>query len=194
MRPPLFVLNSDARILDVIRRGDESALEALYAAHRRTITALVMRNNGSQDDAADVLQDALVILWERVRAGRYEHTAAIGTFLFATARNLWLRRLARARRESPADIREFDVPHDDPSPQEALEEEEDLTAVHAALDALGDPCRALLVLFYWEDASMEEAASKLGFANAATAKSKKYQCKEQLKRLMRSSRDGHEQR
>lgn len=194
MRPPLVFLNSDARILEGIRSGDESALEALYSANRRTITALVMRNNGSQDDAADVLQDALVILWERVRAGRYEHTAAIGTFLFATARNLWLRRLARARRESPADIREFDVPHDDPSPQEALEEEEDLTAVHAALDALGDPCRALLVLFYWEDASMEEAASKLGFANAATAKSKKYQCKEQLKRLMRSSRDGHEQR
>ncbi|MBK7257631.1 MAG: sigma-70 family RNA polymerase sigma factor [Ignavibacteriae bacterium] len=194
MRPPLVFLNSDARILEGIRSGDESALEALYAANRRTITALVMRNNGSQDDAADVLQDALVILWERVRAGRYEHTAAIGTFLFATARNLWLRRLARARRESPADIREFDVPHDDPSPQEALEEEEDLTIVHAALDALGDPCRALLVLFYWEDASMEEVARTLGFANAATAKSKKYQCKEQLKRLMRSTRDGHEQR
>jgi RNA polymerase sigma factor (sigma-70 family) len=192
MRPPLLFLNSDARILEGIRSGDESALEALYTAHRRTITALVMRNNGNQDDAADVLQEALVILWERVRTGRYEHTAAIGTFLYATARNLWLRRLARARREAPADIREDSIPHDDPTPLEALEAEEDCTAVHAALDALGDPCRALLVLFYWEDASMEEAARKLGFANAATAKSKKYQCKEQLKRLMRSSRDGHE--
>ena len=194
MRPPLAFLNSDARILEGIRSGDESALEALYAANGRTITALVMRNKGSQDDAADVLQDALVILWERVRAGRYEHPAAIGTFLFATARNLWLRRLARARRESPADMQGNDIPHDDPSALEALEEEEDLTAVHAALDTLGDPCRALLVLFYWEDAAMEEVARKLGFANAATAKSKKYQCKEQLKRLMRSAQDGHGQR
>ncbi len=192
MRPPLLFLNSDARILDGIRRGDESALEALYAAHRRPITALVMRNNGTLDDAADVLQDALVILWERVRSGRYEHTAAIGTFLYATARNIWLRHLARSRREIPADLQQHDVPHGDPSPLEALESDEDLSAVHAALDALGDPCRALLVLFYWEEASMDEAARTLGFANAATAKSKKYQCKEQLKRLLRSSRDGHE--
>jgi RNA polymerase sigma factor (sigma-70 family) len=194
MKPQLFFLNSDARILEGIRRGDESALEALYAAHRRPITALVMHNNGNQDDVADVLQDALIILWERVRSGRYEHTAAIGTFVYATARNLWLRRLARARRETPTDIREDAIPYDDPSPQEAMEAEEDLTAVHAALNALGAPCRKLLVLFYWEDASMEEVAEQLGFANAATAKSKKYQCKEQLKRLMRSSRDGHEQR
>lgn len=194
MRPPLFFLNSDARILDGIRSGDESALEALYAAHRRTITALVMRNNGTPDDAADVLQDALVILWERVRNGRYEHSAAIGTFLYATARNIWLRRLARTRRESPADMQEHDVPGDDPSPLDELTTDEDTAAVHRALDALGDPCRALLVLFYWEHASMEEAARRLGFANAATAKSKKYQCKEQLKRLLRPAQGGHELR
>jgi RNA polymerase sigma factor (sigma-70 family) len=192
MKPQLFLLNSDARILEGIRRGDESALEALYAAHRRPITALVMRNNGTQDDADDVLQDALIILWERVRSGRYERTAAIGTFLYATARNLWLRRLARARREVPGAIEEDAMQHDGPSPLEAMEADEDYTAVHEALNALGDPCRTLLVLFYWEDASMEEVARQLGFANAATAKSKKYQCKEQLKRLMHPSRDGHE--
>jgi DNA-directed RNA polymerase specialized sigma24 family protein len=84
------------------------------------------------------------------------------------------------------------VPQDDPSPLDLLEEEEDTTAVHAALTAIGDPCRALLLLYYWEEASMEDIARQLGFANAATAKSKKYQCKEQLKRLMGSSADSHE--
>ena len=192
MRPPLLLFTSDARLLEGIRGGDESALTALYEAHRRPIMALVMRNNGTRDDADDVLQDALIILWERVRTGRYEHAAAIGTFLYATARNLWLRRLARARREIPSDLQEDTVPQDDPSPLDILEEEEDTTAVHAALTANGDPCRALLLLYYWEEASMEDIARQLGFANAATAKSKKYQCKEQLKRLMGSSADSHE--
>jgi RNA polymerase sigma factor (sigma-70 family) len=184
MRPPLLFFNSDARLLDGIRCGDESALADLFAAHRRPITALVMRNNGTRDDADDVLQDALIILWERVRAGRYEHTAAIGTFLYATARNLWLRRLAHARRETPSDLQSDVTAADDPTPLETLEVAEDVAAVHAALDAIGDPCRTLLLLYYWEDASMEEIARRMGFANAATAKSKKYQCKEQLKRLM----------
>ena len=192
MKSPLLFLNSDARTLDGIRRGDESALVTLYNAHRRPITALVMRNNGTNDDADDILQEALVILWERVRAGTYVHTAALGTFLFATARNLWLRRLARARRELPLDPNGESASTDDPSPLEELIEDERTASVRDALALLGEPCRSLLVLFYWEEASMDEIARRLGLANAATAKSKKYQCKEQLKRLITNASGGHE--
>lgn len=192
MKSPLLFLSTDAKILDGIRRGDESALVNLYEANRRPITALIMRNNGTADDANDVLQDALIALWERVRAGSYEHTAALGTFLYATARNIWLRRLARTRRELPADLNENATPTDDPSPLDALVDDERTAAVRTALDRLGEPCRSLLVLFYWEEASMEEIARRLGLANAATAKSKKYQCKEQLKRLIDWTTDGHE--
>lgn len=192
MKSPLLFLTGDARILDGIRRGDESALVTLYNAHRRPITALVMRNNGTNDDADDILQEALVILWERVRTGNYAHTAALGTFLFATARNLWLRRLARARREQPLDPTGEGNSTDDPSPLEELIEDERTLSVHNALDLLGEPCRSLLVLFYWEEASMDEIARRLGLANAATAKSKKYQCKEQLKHLIEKASGSHE--
>ena len=81
---------------------------------------------------------------------------------------------------------------DDPSPLEELIEEERTMSIRNALSNLGEPCRSLLVLFYWEEASMDEIARRLGLANAATAKSKKYQCKEQLKRLMTTSASGHE--
>jgi RNA polymerase sigma factor (sigma-70 family) len=192
MKSPLLFLNSDARVLDGIRRGDESALVTLYNAHRRPITALVMRNNGTNDDAEDILQEALVILWERVRAGNYEYTAALGTFLFATARNLWLRRLARARREQPLDPDGERSTSDDPSPLEELIDNERTLSIRNALSNLGEPCRSLLVLFYWEEASMDEIARQLGLANAATAKSKKYQCKEQLKRLIEKASGCHE--
>jgi DNA-directed RNA polymerase specialized sigma24 family protein len=37
------------------------------------VTAFVLRNSGTQDDAEDMLQEALVILWERVRSGRFEY-------------------------------------------------------------------------------------------------------------------------
>jgi RNA polymerase sigma factor (sigma-70 family) len=192
MGSPLLFLNSDARILDGIRCGDESALASLYQANRRPITSLVMRNNGTADDADDVLQESLITLWERVRYGNYEHTAALGTFLYATARNLWLRRLARARREQPFDPSTDESSSDEPSPLDALVDDERAVGITTALDRLGEPCRTLLVLFYWEEASMEEIARRLGMANASTAKSKKYQCKEQLKRLIDRTTDGHE--
>jgi RNA polymerase sigma factor (sigma-70 family) len=184
MARPLLFLNDDARLLDGIRSGDEEALVTLYRRAEPQVRALVMRNSGTLQDGQEILQEALVILWERVRAGRYEHAARCETFLFATARNLWLRRLARRRREVP-DLPDGDtVAAADPDPLESMIEDEQTRMIGNALMRLGEPCRTLLLLFYWEEVPMEEIARRLGFANAATAKSKKYQCKKTLQALM----------
>jgi RNA polymerase sigma factor (sigma-70 family) len=183
MPGPLLFAGSDARILDRIRKGDEGALEVLYRENRKPVTALVTRNSGTADDADDMLQEALVTLWERVRSGRFLYTAKLGTFIYATARNMWLRRLARARREVPET--DADPPADDASPLELMIEEEEAEAVRSALERLGEPCRKLLLLFYWEEESMETIAARLGMANADTVKSKKYQCKKALEALVR---------
>ena len=189
MKAPLLFLNSDARILDLMRRGDEEALVTLYRTNRRPVRAFVMRNNGSADDADDMLQEALVILWQRVRTGNFEHAAKLDTFVFATVKNLWMRRLARMRRE----VATLDDPEAlagaDPSALENLIETERAAAVRAALDRLGNPCRELLLLFYWEELSMEEIAGRLGFANADTVKAKKYQCKKALQGLLKDIPD-----
>jgi RNA polymerase sigma factor (sigma-70 family) len=185
MSAPVLFLDQDAKLLDRIRKGDEEALAALYRSNQRSVTALVTRNSGTVNDAADVLQESLVVLWERVRSGRYEQRAKLDTFLFATAKNVWLRRLARRRREIPAEIDPEETSSTDPSPLEAMIESERAQLVKLALTKLGEPCRTLLVLFYWEEASMEQIAARLGFANAETAKSKKYQCKKALQLLLR---------
>ena len=181
---PLF-RNEDARLLDRIRRGDDEALVSLYRQSRRSVAALIMRNSGTERDAEEVLQEALVILWERVRQGRYRYSARLETFLFATAKNLWLRRLARARRETPRDLGADERAADDPSPLDILIEREESAVIGEALARLGEPCRRLLILFYWEEASMEEIAVRLGFANPDTAKSKKYQCKKALQEILK---------
>jgi RNA polymerase sigma factor (sigma-70 family) len=192
MKTPLLFMDEDARILDGIRTGDETALAKLYRQNRKSITVFLMRNNGTTDDADDMLQEALVILWERVRAGRHEYGARLSTFIFATVRNLWLRRLARKRRENPATHPLEEHPDESLSPLELLIYDEQTVAVRSALEALGEPCRTLLLLFYWEELPMEDIARRLGFANADTAKSKKYQCKKSLKELIANRSPGLE--
>jgi len=185
----LFAGN-DAAILDRIRKGDEGALVDLYRENRRPVRALILRNSGTEDDADDMLQEALVTLWERVRTGKFRHEAGLGTFVYATARNIWLRRLARARREVPGEM--TDSPSDDASPLDAMIEEEESAVVRSALERLGEPCRKLLLLFYWEEKSMESIAAALGMANADTVKSKKYQCKKALEALIRERMPGND--
>lgn len=177
-------MDREARLLERIGRGDREALASLHRANWKVVYSYVLRNNGNADDADDLLQEALIVLWERVRGGRFEQRARIGTFLFATVRNLWLRRLARSRRESATpDPPEPPAPADE-TPLELLIHGEETRAVAGALERLGEPCRTLLLLFYWEERSMEQIAVELGYANAATAKAKKYQCKKALERAL----------
>jgi RNA polymerase sigma factor (sigma-70 family) len=184
MQTLFFFLNEDSKLLDALRNGDDHALEELFHQNRRPITSLVTRNQGTEDDVEDVLQEALVVLWERVRSGSFKYQAKLSTFIYATAKNIWFRRLARQRKEIPVFDNSFEASSADPTPLEELEKNERISAVQHAMEQIGNPCRDLLLLYYWEEQSMEEIALKLGFANADTVKSKKYQCKKSLERLV----------
>ncbi len=185
MRTPLLFLNADARILESIRQNNEAALVELFESNRRMVVSFIIANRGTEDDAEDLLQEALIVLWQRVRAGTFEQTAKLSTFIFGIVKHLWMRRLARMRREIPIGLTEDTTVNGDPSILEELIESEEAEAVREALQKLGEPCRTLLRLFYWEEISTEEIAVQMGFANSDVVKSKKYQCKKSLQALIR---------
>jgi RNA polymerase sigma factor (sigma-70 family) len=189
MSSRLLFLNDDARVLDMIRNGDEKALVLLYESNRKMISAFIARNNGTHDDYEDMLQEALIVLWERVRAGRFEYSSKLSTFLFGTVKNIWLRRLAKAKREIPTDLQSDDQADPTGSVLDTMIENEETAAVRNALEKIGEQCKKLLLLFYWEECSMAEIAGKMGFANAETVKSKKYQCKKSLEKVLKQVTD-----
>lgn len=190
MQTPLFFLNDDVKLLDGLKNGDDSALEELFQKNYRPIASLVTRNHGTEDDVEDVLQEALVVLWERVHNDSFEYQAKLSTFIYATAKNIWFRKLARQRRELPSEMETLEIPDGDSIPSEELEENERVLAVQKAMEEIGNPCKDILLLYYWEERSMEEIAVQLGFANADTVKSKKYQCKKALEKLVKKALGG----
>ena len=185
MGSPLFYLDSDARVLELIRKGDEEALVILYKQNRTMVASYVTRNSGTKDDAEDMLQESLIALWEKVKAGKFEYSAKLSTFIYATVRNLWSRKLARRRRELPQASNADDPPDEAASALEDLIEVETTNLVRRAMEKLGEQCRKILLLFYWEDLTMDQIAAQMGLANADTAKAKKYQCKRELESLMK---------
>ena len=143
-----------------------------------------MRNSGTTEGTHDVLQESLVILWERIRMGKFGSKAQLSTFIYATAKNLWSQRLRHRRRLSSAEINPENHEDESPSVLDSLIAKERAEMVRDALGTIGEQCRKLLLLFYWEEQSMEEIARRLGFANADTVKAKKYQCKKTLERAL----------
>jgi len=57
------------------------------------ILRMVQQNNGSDDDAKDLFQEAMIILYEKVQQGDFDLYSKLKTFLYAVCRRLWQKKL-----------------------------------------------------------------------------------------------------
>ncbi len=185
MTPSLQFLNRESKILHLIRSGDDRGLVMMFEDTRTMTRSYVKRNSGTEEEADELLQEAVVILWEKVRDGSFASQSKLTTYIMGIVKNLWARRLARKRKETPISD-EFDPPAEGESVLDLLIREEQMDAIREAMSRISALCRSILLMFYWEEKSMEEIASSLGLANADTAKSKKYQCRKNLEDHLRS--------
>jgi RNA polymerase sigma factor (sigma-70 family) len=169
---------SDEEILDKIKSGDESALDYLYRKHYKMMTRLVENNNGSEDEAKDIFQEALIVFWQKAVSSKLILSSKISTYLYSICQNLWRKELDRKTRLS--DEEKDTADSYDPDQKERI------SIINECINELGETCKTLLTLYYFDEMSMNDIADKLGFANADTAKTKKYKCKKELDNLIKS--------
>ena len=168
----------DSEILEKIRKGDESALDYLYKKNFKMMTKLVINNNGTEDEAKDIYQEALIVFWQKVTSGNLTLSSKISTFLYSICQNLWRKELERKSRMS----------NEEKDTEEELDfdQQERIDVINRCINQLGETCRRILTYYYFDSLSMQDIAELLGFANADTAKTKKYKCKKELDELIKA--------
>ena len=167
----------DDKILELIEKGDETAIDVLYKDNFRMMAKMVMSNNGTEDDAKDIFQEALIIFWQKVRSKNLTLTSKISTFLYSICQNLWRKELTRKSRESNEEVDSIEYTDYD--------KEERINAIRKCVESMGDTCRKVLSLYYFDGLSMNEIAERMDFSNSNTAKTKKYKCKQELDRIVK---------
>ena len=99
---------SDSGLLAAARRGEESSFLSLYHRYRTPLFRFAWRLTGSGATAEDVLQECFLALIEGARFDM--DRGSLRAYLFGMARNLALKRIRLAERESeeledaPADL------------------------------------------------------------------------------------------
>lgn len=170
-------------LLEGLAVNDKKAVELIYKENFNTIQALIINNNGSSDDAKDIFQEAMIVLYEKVRTGGFELNCQLKTFLYSVARRLWLKRLQQQNRySSPGDSMENVVEVDDEIEDHERKNAE-LDMMEHAISNLGEPCKSLIEAFYLQKKSMQEIAASFGYTNADNAKTQKYKCLMRLKKI-----------
>lgn len=168
----------DNEIIDRIKSGDERSLDYLYEKHYGMMTKMIIRNSGSEDEAKDIYQDAIVVFWQKVASNNLVLTSKISTYLYSICQNLWRKELERKKRLSNEEV-DGNVIID-------VDKKERIEIVNRCINDLGDTCKKVLSYYYFDRLSMSDIAEKLGFANADTAKTKKYKCKKELDKMIKS--------
>lgn len=168
----------DSEILERIVKGDERMLDHLYKKHYKMMSKIVLSNNGTEEEAKDVYQEALLAFWQKAVSGKLVLTSKISTFLYSICLNQWRKELDRKSRLSheEVDFEEYQT-HD---------AKERLKIVKDCIEELGDVCKKVLTFYYFDGMKMQEIAEKMNFANTDTAKTKKYKCKKKLDSLIKS--------
>ena len=175
--------NNEKALLEGLAASDKKAIEAIYRDNFNTIQSLVINNNGSADDAKDVFQEAMIILYEKARSGNFELNCQLRTYMYSVCRRLWLKRLQQLNRFSPpVESLELTVPV-----EEEIEEHEKRNAefevMDKAISSLGEPCKSLLEAYYLQKQNMQVIAVNFGYTNADNAKNQKYKCLMRLKKI-----------
>jgi RNA polymerase sigma factor (sigma-70 family) len=175
--------NNEEALLQGLARNDKKAVETIYRENYNIIQLLVINNNGSADDAKDIFQEAMIVLYEKVRSGTFELNCQIRTYVYSVSRRLWLKRLQQLNRYSPA-VENLDGFI---SVEEEIEEHEKRNAefemMDKAIGSLGEPCKSLLEAYYLQKRKMHEIAANFGYTNADNAKNQKYKCLMRLKKI-----------
>jgi RNA polymerase sigma factor (sigma-70 family) len=179
--------STDLELLDGLGRNDRKAIEQLYLQHYRMVQTFIINNNGTADDAKDIFQEAMVLLYQKTQTGNFELTSKLKTYMYSVCRRLWLKRLQQLQRlGGPVESLEEVTPVD-----EDLEDQERRNEAFGMMDKalshLGEPCKSLLEAYYVHKKQMQEISESFGYTNADNAKNQKYKCLMRLKKLFFAS-------
>ncbi|MCR9085993.1 MAG: RNA polymerase sigma factor [Rhodobacteraceae bacterium] len=150
---------SDEALLARYAAGDPVAARALVARLTPRVFAVARRMLGSEAEAEEVSQDALVRLW-RIAPDWRAGEAQVSTWLYRVTVNLCTDRLRR-RRDMPLDP-EADYADDAPPVEQRLQDADRAAALERALASLPERQRQVVVLRHLEGLSNPEIAEILG--------------------------------
>lgn len=181
------IIRTDRAVVERVAANDPEALQELYDNYFPMIRRMVLQNQGDEDDAKDLFQEAVMVVYEKSRNPDFVLECKLGTYLYAIGHRLWLKSLhqrqlqptSRAKTETELE----DAPDVETDIRDHEAREERFRIMEGALMRLGEPCKTLLEDFYIRRRSMQEIAEKFGYTNPDNAKTQKYKCLNRLKKL-----------
>jgi RNA polymerase sigma-70 factor (ECF subfamily) len=167
--------DEDTILVERFLANEPGSFEALYSKYYDKVLAIARGVLMDSDEAADAVQEVFTLVYRHLH--RFNRQSRFSTWLFRIAVN---RSIQEARRNRH---RHKNVELSEALSTEAPSESQDVDPrVQSALAGMQPADRALLVLFYWEELSLQEIGDSIG-CGVNAAKTRLYRARERFRVL-----------
>ena len=186
-----WTVYTDKELLAGLRQNKSKIIEYLYKESFFPVRQLVINNGGSDEDAEDIVNDGLTVLFNKCRNGELKLFCTLTTFLYAICKHLWLQKLDKKRRylshvsSLAADMRQPYYTRGETGEEIKWERERILWKY---LKKLPEDCRRILLLF-GKGVPFKTITEIFNYKNEDYAKVRKYECQKRLKEWILSDPD-----
>jgi RNA polymerase sigma factor (sigma-70 family) len=169
---------TELELIAGLKERDLNVMKHLYANYYPMIRDLIQKNGGSEDDASDIFQDGMVVLYQKSQDPQFSWTSTLKTFLYAVCKNKWLMHLRKKRNKAMVDLDDNVEIMTTLNVQNELimHEKKELMRLH--FGQLGSDCQEVLRRFFDGD-SLRQIAEVMNFTEAY-AKKRKFICQQKL--------------
>ncbi|MEN9487951.1 MAG: hypothetical protein RL494_216 [Bacteroidota bacterium] len=178
-------MNESSVIIDRLKKNDEKIIRAFYNENKNGFILFAKRYNLNNDDLIDIYQDAIIALIENAKKGKIDDLkSSVTTYLYGIGKFMIFQKLKKeSKTVSIDDFEKIEMVYDDYSEDEINLQ---VKMLQKGLNKLGDQCKKVLELFYYEEKKLDEIQSILGYTNKDVLKSQKSRCLKQLKELIKN--------
>ncbi len=169
-------------LLDDLKGENNFAFGALYQKYFDSVKYFVLKNNGSTADAADVFQDTMLVLIEKMRKDNFVLTASIKTYIVAISKNIWYKKLRNAGREIA-----FEQMHESNFFEEInLDIEREKTyadRMKGYMLKITEHCSRLINDIFYKGKELQEIQAQYGYTSRHNAVNQKHKCISQIRKI-----------
>ena len=183
-------LYTDTYYIQRTQAGDTACFACLLDKYSRPVYSLILKIVGNREDAEELAQDTFLKAYKHL--GSFKGNCGFSTWLYRIAYNT---AISFARKEKREFVSVEEGALDNVSEEETLtlfgqgSDEERLQRLEKALKLLPSDERALLLLFYWKEKTIEELAIITGLTES-NAKVKLHRIRKKLGILLKNAEDG----
>ena len=179
----------DKQLVQQAAAGDTAAFETLVERYQQQVYHLALRMVNNEADAQDLAQEAFIRAWRSL--GSFQFTSQFSTWLYRLTSNICIDFLRVQKRRKVVSLTmlrddedsQWDLPDDDPLPEQQMIVREEHEALERAFAALDPEFRQILTLRIINGCSYQEISQILDIAEG-TVKSRISRAREQLRKKM----------